>query len=128
MPHPEVPDSDRPPGGERATFTRSDFRLLRRAARSNWGVPDELKTEALFQAAKILAEAGGDERYKLAAMRFLDSADRTDVLAEVALKRLDLAERKLAAGSADATDGGGVRADPDAVERALKALNGEDAT
>jgi hypothetical protein len=94
--HPEVPDDyTRPPGDERASFTRAEFALMRRAARERWGVPTALQTEAIFQAAEILCGEFHSTRDKLSAMRFLIGADRSDVLAEHAAARTDLARRKL---------------------------------
>lgn len=97
---------------------------MRRAAREQWGVPDEAKTEALFQAAKILTDPNGKPNLKIAAMRFLVAADRADTIAELGQARLELARLKLAEKTSDATDGaGGVEAHR--AEKALKALNGE---
>ena len=64
---------------EGVSFTRADLVLLRRATAANWGVPDAVKNEAIFQCAKILAPPG-KERLKLSAMRLLAALDRTDLM------------------------------------------------
>ena len=53
-------------------------------------MPDPLRTEALFQAAKIIADPESSRRDKLAATRFLLEADRNDLTVE----KLDLDRAK----------------------------------
>ena len=96
---------------------------MRRAAREKWGVPDEAKTEALFQAVKILTAELSSDRLKLAAMRFLVAADRTDIVSELGLAKLELARLKLKTDGPD--EGAPKDVDPAAAEQALKVLNGE---
>jgi hypothetical protein len=91
-----VDETGRPPDHFR--FSRSDLALMRRAARANWGVPDVLRTEALYQAAEILADDEADTREKIAAMRLLAVFDVADINAA----RLELARLKLA--KPEATD------------------------
>jgi len=64
--------------GECVRWSRDDFRLARQAARQRWGVPDELRTEALIQAAKTLASPYSSVRERLAATKLLLDADRSD--------------------------------------------------
>lgn len=102
-------DPERPPDDERVTYRRSDFHRMRRAAREQWGVPDRLQTEALFQAAKILASRESTPREKLAVMRFLDAAQRTDIAEELARTKIELERLKLPfraddAGASDQLD------------------------
>lgn len=81
MPHPEVPDGYRPDPAERGEstqWTRARLREMRRAARGNWGVPDDVKNEAIYQASKILTDPAAKARVKIAAMVFLLAADRVD--------------------------------------------------
>ena len=73
---------------------REDFTTLRRAARQRWGVPDELKSEALFRAAKILTDPEADDRLKLAAAKFLQGCDKVDQADD----KLDFEKSKLAKG------------------------------
>lgn len=77
--------------GECFRFSRSDLVLLRRAARCNWGVPDIVRNEAVYQAAELLADDEADHREKLAAQRLLIAAD----LADIAAARLELQRLKL---------------------------------
>jgi hypothetical protein len=70
--------TDEYPGGQ-GRWSRSDFALARRAAREKWGVPDPLKTEALYQAAKMLADPEASHRDRLAASKLLLEADRHDL-------------------------------------------------
>jgi hypothetical protein len=81
MGHPEVPEGYEPDPGEGTTLSRTDFILRRRAARSDWGVPDELKAEALWQAMKLIADPKGNARDKMAAARFVVAAERNDLAA-----------------------------------------------
>lgn len=64
--------------GDCLRWSRSDFVLARRAARERWGVPDPLRTEALYQAAKALTDPEASHRDRLAAMKLLLEADRHD--------------------------------------------------
>lgn len=66
-------------GGDCVRWSRADLALARRAARERWGVPDALRTEALYQAAKVLADVETSHRDKLAAMKLLLEADRQDL-------------------------------------------------
>jgi hypothetical protein len=78
------PEAPREPGAENAapiTVTRADLVLLRRAVRSDWGVPDVARNEAIYQCLKILAKDGGRVRDKLAAAKTLAAFDRADVAA-----------------------------------------------
>lgn len=75
--------------GDCVRFGRADLRLMRRAARERWGVPDDLKNEGIFQAAKFLAS--GQPELVFAALKFLLAADRADILAD----RLALDREKL---------------------------------
>ena len=61
-----------------ARYSRADFALLRRAARERWGVPDPLRTEALYQAAKALTDPEASHRDRIAVARFLLAADKSD--------------------------------------------------
>lgn len=106
---------DRPPDGERATFRRSDFILMRRAARLGWGVPDELKTESFFQAARIITGPDTSDRSRLAAMKFLLTAERTDVAAAA----LELAREKAEREKAPEADA--AKVDLKAVREAVRA-------
>jgi hypothetical protein len=88
-----MPDPDEVPGGQGdcARFGRADLRLMRRAARQGWGVPDDLKNEGVFQAARFLAS--GHPELVFAALKFLLAADKADLAAgRLALDRekLDL--------------------------------------
>ena len=79
-------------GRSPARLTRADLVLLRKAARERWGVPDQLKTEALFEAAKILTTATKD-RTKLAAIKALiefDKVDQRDRVIDLAAEKLEL--------------------------------------
>jgi hypothetical protein len=74
---------------------------MRRAARERWGVPDELRTDALYQCAKILASPDADPRLKVAAARLLAAFDRSDQRED----KLDLDKLKVARPeAADARD------------------------
>ena len=83
MGHPEVPEgSPEPDNPDGVRWSRSDLALARRAIRQRWGVPDEVQTEVLWQAASILADPEADTKHKLAAMRLLVAADRADILGD----------------------------------------------
>lgn len=84
--------ADDTPEPDAIRWGRADLALARRAARERWGVPDELKTEALFQAARILADPESERRDRLAAAKLLAALDRVDQLDD----RLDLERSKLA--------------------------------
>ncbi len=71
-------EHDEPRPGGPLRFTRADLGLARKAARERWGVPDGLKTEVLFAAARILADDNATERAKMAASRLLLEADKVD--------------------------------------------------
>jgi hypothetical protein len=93
--------SPEPEGREHWQFSRSDLALLRRAARENWGTPDCMRTEALFQLAKIVAGQAYDldTRHRIAAIKTLVAFDRNDlVAAKLALdaEKLELARLKIA--------------------------------
>jgi hypothetical protein len=60
-------------------WSRSDFALARRAARERWGVPDPMRTEVLFQAARMLTDPEASHRDRWAASKFLLEADRHDL-------------------------------------------------
>jgi hypothetical protein len=83
---------DDKPGSEWVNFnwSRSDFALLRRAVRGRWGVPDPLRTEALYQAARTLADPGSSYRLRLAASKLLLDADKHDLSED----KLDLERAK----------------------------------
>jgi hypothetical protein len=74
-----------------------------------------MRTEALWQAAKILTDRKAPATYKLAAMRFLIAADKADILAELGMARLGISRERLAALSSDATDDAGGVADQLAI-------------
>jgi hypothetical protein len=67
------------------------MKLLRRAARENWGVPDAAKTEGMLACYAILTDPESSRKAKLGAMRCLEQADRNDLLAE-RLKLIKLAQ------------------------------------
>lgn len=60
-----------------ALWSRETLSLARRAIRQRWGVPDELKTEALLQTQEILSTSD-NERHRLAAIRLLVDMDKVD--------------------------------------------------
>lgn len=88
---------------------------MRQAARRNWGVPDALRTEALYQTQRILTDATSSPRDTLAAVRLLVEADRADAAAEESRLRAEAARNP-----DSATQGDGVRAG--AAEKALRVL------
>jgi hypothetical protein len=63
---------------EHWAYSRADFLLLRRACRKRWGVPDELRTDALLEAWRVLRDPLAVQRDKLAAMKFILAADLLD--------------------------------------------------
>jgi hypothetical protein len=63
---------------ETLRLSRTDMALLRKAARERWGVPDPVKTEAIFQTAKILADPLSSDRDRIAAARTMALLDRID--------------------------------------------------
>jgi hypothetical protein len=79
-------ESETEPPPDATRWSRADLTLARRAARERWGVPDALRTEALFQCARILADPLSDARHALAAGRLLATLTRCDQLDD----RLDL--------------------------------------
>lgn len=65
-----------PSQGAPAPLSRSELALRRRAARERWGVPDELRTEAILTAQVFLRD--GTARQKRAALSFLAAVDKID--------------------------------------------------
>lgn len=111
--------------------TRADLALARRAAREDWGVPDDVKTEVIWQALEILNDSLAPARTRLAAMKLLQALDQADLAAaKLRLERERVGREGQAQAGASA-----VRAlDPEAAARALKAafpdagLGGDPAT
>lgn len=74
-------------------YTRADMVLMRRAERQGWGVPEELKVDALTQAARIMAT--GNTRERLSAIKLLVAMDRVDQMAKVSETELPDSVRAL---------------------------------
>ena len=106
----DTPAPDAAGQGNFVRISRDDLRLLRKAAREDWGVPGEVKNEAIYQALKILASPQSSHRDRLAASKFLLQADRADSL-HAASHRHD--------------DQPTTTVDPEAARRVLDALAGE---
>jgi hypothetical protein len=91
VPTDETPAAPQPPGDSDAanfrTLKRSDLDLLRSAATRGWKVPDVIRSEAIYQLAKIVATAT-KPRDKLRAAQILAAFDRCDQREEmIALAR-----------------------------------------
>lgn len=96
--------------------SRSDFELVRQAAKARWPIPDAIRRRAIAEAAAVIRNPLASNRSKNAAMRFLAEVDkinheqerRDQGIAQVhehrVTGRIDLANltddqlRKLAAG------------------------------
>lgn len=60
-------------------WSRADLALARRAARERWGVPDEMRTEALWQALRTLTDPEASHRERYAASSLILQADKHDL-------------------------------------------------
>ena len=65
--------------GDCVRWSRADLALARRAARERWNVPDEIRTEVLWQAVKTLTDPEADHRDRIAVGKLLLAADKHDL-------------------------------------------------
>jgi hypothetical protein len=76
------PPAIRPPTGKAVDPApkpdRSELRLMRQAARNGWGVPDQLKNEAIYQTSEIMSSTRSNRYLRLAAVKTLTVMDKID--------------------------------------------------
>jgi hypothetical protein len=96
--HPSDYRSDGPESGpqEEPTeqdqkWSRADIALLRRAGRSRWNVPEEVRSEAVYQLARLMCDPASDDRARVGATKTLALLDRIDQTDE----RQDLQKMKV---------------------------------
>jgi hypothetical protein len=62
-----------------AKYKRSELRLLARAIKERWPIPDELRIETVLDMASILRNNRADLKTKVSAARVIVAADRVNI-------------------------------------------------
>jgi hypothetical protein len=92
QPKPEhEPETPRQTEAQEPTWTRAEMALLRRAGRSRWNVPEEVRCAAVYQLARMMSDGTADDRARVGAAKTLALLDRIDQTDE----RQDLQKMKV---------------------------------
>lgn len=72
-----MPENGEPPGGSggESEFTARDSRMVERAIKGRWPIPDEMREKVPEALSKVITSPGSSQRNKIAAARALLAAD-----------------------------------------------------